>query len=378
MGQGVVRVGVLVNPWSGLGGSLGWKGSDDRGRVLAHFGGQLPERAGDRLVRVVSAVQTAVQESAIDLQWVTLAGQLGGQWVAQVGCDYQALAAPRFSHYPEPNDFGEAVLALAATGVDLLVFVGGDGTARLVVDHWPADRPVLGIPAGVKMHSGVYATSIVDAVGVLTGFVQGRLTQLQQQEVRDLDEVRYAKGEIGTTLYGELWVPQLPEALPGTKLASPTNDELVQVEIGAYCVDELDFSGPIIVGPGTTALAVKQALGIEGTLLGVDIIHHGQWVGRDVNEAQLLAVVQAQPCWLILGVTGGQGMVLGRGNQQLSEAVLAHLDPDRWWIVATPNKLRELSGGRLRMDLDDECLKRWSGTSKVLVGYDQWVWVVAH
>ena len=360
-------IGVLVNPLAGVGGPFALKGSDDLAAVLAVLNGKLPTRAGERMREVLAAL-LALQSSELSVSFKTVEGLLGGQWCQ--GFPVEIIEMPdavSADALPSEADFVSGVNILEQSDIDLLLFAGGDGTARLVVDALESEVPVLGIPAGVKMHSGVFAVSVKDTIALLADFFNGALTQVVQREIRDLDEMKYRVGEVATQYYGELWVPAALKYVQATKVSGLESDDLVKIEIGAFCQETLAPNNTVILGPGSTTLAVKQALCGEGTLLGMDVIRNGVCVVSDANEEQLWDVVSHQKgVELVLGVTGAQGMVMGRGNQQLSSRVLTHLSPEQWTVVATKSKLKHLSQPHLRLDLD--CPKqreRWSGAKSV-------------
>ncbi len=72
------------------------------------------------------------------------------------------------------RDTRGACAALLEAGIDILLFTGGDGTARDVMDAVDEQVPVIGIPSGVKMHSGVFANTPHDA-GILLKRVGSRI-----------------------------------------------------------------------------------------------------------------------------------------------------------------------------------------------------------
>jgi predicted polyphosphate/ATP-dependent NAD kinase len=112
-----------------------------------------------------------------------------------------------------------------------------------------------------------------------------------------------------------------------------------------------------LFGPGTTTEAVLRRLGQHGTLLGVDAVRDGEVVFRDLDEAGLLTLLDAHDdVALVVGVVGGQGALFGRGNQQLSPAVLRRIGRDRIQILASAEKLHTLDPPWLRVDTGDEAL----------------------
>ena len=73
-------------------------------------------------------------------------------------------------------------------GVGLVVFAGGDGTARDICSVIGERLPVVGIPAGVKIHSGVYAKRPKDAGLLINNFLLGKVKRFTTAEVVDIDE----------------------------------------------------------------------------------------------------------------------------------------------------------------------------------------------
>jgi predicted polyphosphate/ATP-dependent NAD kinase len=224
-------------------------------------------------------------------------------------------------------------------GVSLLLFAGGDGTARDIHDAIGGELPLVGIPTGVKMHSGVFAATPAAAGAAAAAYLRGA-TALHDAEIADADEA------LGTRLYGSARVPAQPALMLGAKASSPVAD----AALDALCAD-MDLSGLVLLGPGTTTAKIAR-----GTLLGVDAFRDGVLVGADLDEAGILALLEGEDARLILGVVGGQGSLLGRGNQQLSPRVLRRLGRDAITVVAAADKLAALQPPVLRVDTGDDAL----------------------
>jgi len=274
------------------------------------------------------------------------------------------------------------------------VFVGGDGTARDVLDGLSAARhserpsiPVLGIPAGVKMHSGVFATSPGAAAALLALLIDGGLVALHQAEVKDIDEVGLRRGEVGSVTYGELSVPAVGGYLQHVKSAGKEVEELVLLEIAAEVAETFAQSTgdaapvvPLVLGPGSTCFAVKEELLASSadstqrgqpTLLGVDVIHNGGLMLKDASADQLVALQKQHPALnVIVSFSRGQGFIIGRGNQQLSPEFLGKLPADALHVVSSRTKLASLDGRPLLVDSGvGEFDQKFSGLRSIISGY---------
>lgn len=357
-----LRVGLLINPVAGLGGALALKGSD-----------QLPvrtltakeSRAYLRAYETLKLLQPYVSQ----LNFFCPSGLMGADAVQSAGFMHQIIYQADI--ISTADDTKKAVCALQEQQLDLLLFVGGDGTARDLCQTG-ISIPVLGIPAGVKMHSGVFAVNPEDAAQLVEKLLSGGGVALEAAEVRDLDEQALQQGKVKTQFYGELQVPVDTRLMQQMKCASPDSDELVQTEIAAWVSENLEQDVLYLFGVGSTCAAIMQQLGHEHTLLGFDAVLNGDLLARDVNAEQILALVQQHKTRIILTATGGQGVLIGRGNQQLSPETLRLVGREALWVVATPNKLKALDGRALRLDTGDSALNReWQGLVTVTTGYEQ-------
>lgn len=345
-----VTLGLIVNPIAGLGGRVGLKGTD---------GPELAREALARGARPVAPERTrrALTRLARERDRVTVvaaAGAMGAEVARASGLETMVLAVPK-SEVTTAEDTREAAAEMADRGVGLLLFAGGDGTARDVVGVVRERIPVLGIPTGVKMQSGVFATGPEAAGDLAARFLLAPDSRVRLTEVVDVDEEALRSGRVSTRLYGVAKVPDDRLRVQHPKLSSQPGDSALDA-LATELADEL--RGLVVFGPGTTTQKVLAALGVEGTLMGVDVVEDGQLIGRDVDEQQLLTLLDDNDARAVLGVVGGQGFLLGRGNQQLSPAVLRRIGLDNIEIVAAQDKLTSLDPPRLRVDTGDPALDR--------------------
>ena len=362
------RLGVVVNPWAGIGGATALKGSDGlavRAEALAR--GAEP-RAPGRMTRTLAGLAS---EGLTVLTW---GGAMGEDAAVAAGLASTVLGAAEGES--TGADTQRAVRALVEAGIDLLLFAGGDGTARDVASALEdlRDPPlVLGVPAGVKMHSGVFAVTPEGAAEVITGLRSGALITRCEGEVRDIDEAAFREGVVKTRFYGALAVPGAPRWVQATKISGREQEPLVLEDIAADIAARMDRSGDTlwVLGPGGTTAAIAAHLGAEKTLLGVDVFQHGACIAEDVTGEALLALCEGKAVALVVTAISGQGHIFGRGNQQLSPAFLRRLAPDQWHIVATRSKLLTLEGRPLQVDTGDPALDRaLSGYRPVITGFE--------
>ena len=360
------KLGVIVNPIAGIGGRVGLKGSDgDETLRRARELGARPESPGRAIegLRVVARVRESIQV-------LTYPGEMGEDECREAGFDPTVMGAIR-SGETTPEDTENAAAEMVAAGVSLILFAGGDGTARNICDAIGETAPVLGIPAGVKIHSAAYAVTPRSAGEAAAGFLEGRLTETRAAEVMDIDEDAFREGVVAAKLYGYLLVPVERRLLQNVKSGGIQWEEHALRRIAEDVVVGMeDDDCYYIVGPGTTTRVLMERLGLENTLLGVDVVRKGRLVANDVSEARLLEIVAENRAKIVVTVIGGQGHVFGRGNQQLSPAVIRKVGRENVIIIATKEKLISLADRPLLVDTGDEALDReLSGYMRVTTGY---------
>ena len=370
-GRGM-RIGVVVNPDAGLGGRLGFKGSDGRAKEAREAGAV--DRSGPRMqqciTKFIDLQQSSLNRIGVNPTFVSWSGRMGGDWLA--GVEYEQRQPSRSES--TATDTAALVLDLVSANVDAILYAGGDGTTRDIVNALHGhDTPLIGVPAGVKMHSGCFATTPNAAAEVLLAFLQGDL-MVAITEVMDLDEEIYQKGEWKVRMYGEAWTPSSPRFMQGAKEQVERASEAETIEGLANHVGNLIEEDPelmIIWGSGGTLRRMGEHLGVQLTLLGIDIQHKGK-IHADLNEAALLEhlVNYEGRRLLLLSPMGGQGFLIGRGNLQLSPDVMRAIGLDSNLGVATPTKLLALSNERIDtgdVSLDEEFQQR--RFVKLLQGY---------
>lgn len=362
------RLGLLVNPYAGVGGPAANKGSDDsRIQALARAG-ELPLTAPGRAQSFFDYLNVP-EDCALTV--VTVPGPMG-EGVLTTGKWSVELTGFHPAEQTTAVDTQNAAQALAARRVDLLVFVGGDGTARDVCSVLPASQPVLGVPAGVKMHSGVYAINPQSAAELVSVLLRGELVNLAPSEVRDIDEEAFRQGKVKSRHFGEMLTPEEGRFVQHVKQGGLEVEELVLLDIAEQLAQELTEDTLLIAGPGSTVFNVLGNWDIEGTLLGVDVLLGKTLLARDVNATALTVYLDDHqgPVRLLITAIGGQGHVIGRGNQQLTPGILRRIGRDNLWVVATKTKLKTLEGRPLVMDSGDPRLDReWQGYLPVMTGF---------
>lgn len=367
LGKQVKKLGLIINPWAGIGGPAGLKGSDGAETVAQALAAGIEPQSHKRAAIALEALNPFRDK----LEILCFAGDMGATTARTLG--FSVCEVGVADSFPStPADTEKAARTIRDAGADLIVFIGGDGTARNIVNALGDNFPVLGIPAGVKMHSACFAISPKAGGEVLRRLMAGQLVDLGEREVRDINEQSFRQGRVSTRYYGELLVPQEGHFLQAVKNAGREVEELAVADIAAEITEELDPDTLYIVGPGSTTLAILNDLGCEGTLLGVDLLCDGALLQADVSAPQIETAIaeHSGPVKILLTAIGGQGHLIGRGNQQLSPKVLREVGRDNLIVVATKTKITELGGCPLLLDSGDPELDRqWSGFIRVVTGY---------
>lgn len=366
--MGLFHIGLIINPLAGLGGPAGFKGSDGMAEQALALG--VEAKAALR-TQTALEVLLPLRER---LEFVTFPGAMGADLLAEMGFAHRVVgelgAGPSSA-----ADTRQAVELLQDAGVALILFAGGDGTARDICAAVREGQPVLGIPAGVKIQSGVYAISPRAAGELTVRLVEGGLVRLSSGEVRDIDESALREGRVTARWYGELTVPQEGGYVQQVKQGGVESEELVLIDLADWLQDSWEADVRYVFGPGSTLHGLAQNLGMQTTLLGVDVVENGQLLACDVTEAQLFELVDGHPARLVVTAIGGQGHIIGRGNQQISPRVLRAIGLDNLRVVATKRKLGTLEGRPLLVDsgdiaLDDafpDVVRVWAGYKEELL-----------
>lgn len=358
-------LGLIVNPVAGLGGRVGLKGSDGaeiqaRARGL---GGQSPAPA-----RAEMALKQLLPLKA-NLEVMTYPGEMGQDVAHRVGFEAIVVGGSP-SGETTAEDTVAAARVMSRRGARLILFAGGDGTARDVLRAVGVSSPVLGIPAGVKILSGSFAATAPGAGDLARRFIQGNVTRLREVEVLDLDEDDYREGRVSPCLYGYLQVPFDQRVLQARKAASGPDERGILQAVAADVVENMQDDIAYIIGPGTTTRPILEMLGLEKTLVGVDVVRNRRLLAQDANEDKLLQILEKHPGRIIVTPIGGQGFLFGRGNLQISPAIIRTVGVGGILVVSSPAKIHELHGRPLLVDSGEvETDRLLSGYVHVITGY---------
>ena len=394
------RLGLIVNPFAGVGGRVGLKGSDGTAIVREALergaARDAPRRARlalERLVRVRDRIEIVTWPGEMGEDEAraagfepTVVGSLSGRPHALEALGEAASHGEDFL-VTSGADTEQATRDLVTAGVELLLFAGGDGTARNVCHALGGDSgapassvhtiPALGIPAGVKIHSAVYANTPAAAGDLAAQFLVERpqAVRLREAEVMDIDEAAFREDRVSARLYGYLHTPFERTLVQGAKAGGVAGDAVALQAIAHEIMNAMQPGVLYLLGPGTTVRAVATELGLPKTLLGVDAVRDRALVASDLGESDILALVEAQPpgaVRIVVTVIGGQGHIFGRGNQQFSAEVIRRVGRDNVIVAATQTKLLTLGGRPLLVDTGDPA------TDASLAGYIKVVTALGH
>jgi predicted polyphosphate/ATP-dependent NAD kinase len=361
------KIGLIINPLAGIGGRVGLKGSDgpDIQQRALEMGAE-PEAGA----RTQQALQVLSGKEG-DLVILAAPGEMGAEAARRAGQAAEVVGEITRGRTTAADTIHAASL-MVEKQVDLLVFSGGDGTARDIYQAVGERFPVVGIPAGVKIHSPVFATQPKSAGELIAAYIKDAGIRLQQAEVIDLDEEAYRQGTIATRLYGYLTIPFHRRWVQNSKAPSPDSEKVQMEAIAWQVVENMQAGKFYVLGPGTTTRAVADQLGFEKTLVGVDVVTREAVVARDVNEAQLLELISPGQACIVVTPVGGQGFLFGRGNQPISPHVISAVDPKNIQVICTPGKLHSFSGRPLLVDTGDpELDAQLSGHITIITGYQE-------
>ena len=385
------KLGLIINPIAGIGGSVALKGSDGENTLSQALALGAQPQANKRVALALSVLLPY----QADIEIYTVNGAMGADCASTLGFStevvYHVAAKSEntaIATVTTAEDTEAAVLALVAEHVDIILFAGGDGTARNVcqqVSNLSSQIPVLGIPAGCKIHSGVYAVTPKAAGRVIELMLTNQLVSLMTADVMDIDESLVRQGIVKAKRFGEMTIPSELRYIQAVKSGGKESDELVLQDIAADVINNMDDE-IFIIGSGSTTEFIMTELALDNTLLGVDIVQHQAVLFHDITEAKLWQFLTEQQqknpqqeIKLVITLIGGQGHIIGRGNQQLSPRILRLIGKENIIIVATKTKLLALNEKPLIVDSGDETLdQELSGFMPITTGYhDQVLYPVA-
>jgi len=366
-------VGLIINPIAGMGGRVGLKGTDG---VIdeAIKRGATPIAPG----RATEFLQTleSLHIAPSRLELVVCPKQMGEDVTRAAGFSYNVVDVT-VTEKTNSDDTKNCVQSLYKAGVRLLVFVGGDGTARDILDAITEnnleDLAVIGVPSGVKMYSGIFVVNPPDAAEVVRLVLDGG-AGVAEFEIMDADEEAFREDRFIIKLYGYMKGPSVPARFQGAKQASPEtiNEHEAQEAIAKYIIEQMIPDGTYILGPGTTVKTLTDLLGVKKTTLGVDVYQHGTMV-QDVNEARIIKLVEDfSKTWIVVSPIGHQGMLFGRGNQQISPGVIERVGREHIFVISTPSKLRGIESETLKVDTGDPSVDELlRGYIRIITDYNE-------
>jgi predicted polyphosphate/ATP-dependent NAD kinase len=362
----VHKVGFLVNPIAGMGGAVGFKGTDGQEILREAIRRGAKPVSLDRGLRFLAEVQ----RTGKGIEFLIAPGRMGENIADQLKLQHETIG--RIERTTTSEDSVRVARLMKKKRADLIVFCGGDGTARDVLKGVGQGFPALGVPAGVKIYSSVFAINPMAAAESTVAFLDDQ-TPKRLGEVVDVDEVAFRKNRLSVKMFGHLTTPDSGTLMQGSKSATGSSEDAELEAIAEYFVEEIDPVGTYILGPGSTVERIAERLGVKKTLLGVDAVKgDGTLLGRDVNEKALLGLVNKDSTRIIISPIGGQGFLFGRGNQQISPEIIRRVGIENIIVVGSRGKIEALHPRRLLTDSgDEETDGQLRGYRRVITGYKE-------
>jgi predicted polyphosphate/ATP-dependent NAD kinase len=360
-GMDMKKIGLIVNPIAGMGGTVGLKGTDAGAHVQAMKMGAKPVTPG-RTEDLLGHIQ-----KLDEIEFLAAPGKMGAHYLEETGIKYQDIG--EIGEETTAEDTIRISRQMMDQAIQLLIFVGGDGTARDIFDAVDSDIPVVAVPAGVKIFSGVFAVNAYAAAALVDAFVDG--AQVSEEEVLDIDEEAYRENRLESKLYGYLMIPKDQDFIQHSKAASSQYASEIENkrDVAEWVVENMQPEILYILGPGTTVKAITDYLELSKTLLGVDALYEGKIIQEDLNENDLLKILDKYPRRrLIITPIGGNGFIFGRGNKQISPQVINRIGKENIIIVGTHEKIEDLDCFRVDTG-DDKVDQELSGFMEVKWGY---------
>jgi len=359
-------LGLTVNPIAGIGGRVGLKGSD--GREILERAIEMGARPEAPARTVIALEKIAPYKDRIEL--VTFAHEMGEDEARACGFEPRVIGEIERGK-TTAEDTKRAARGMMELRVDLILFAGGDGTARDIYSVIGPGIPALGIPCGVKIHSAVYATSPRSAGELAAKYLSEGTgdIRLREAEVMDIDEEAFREDRVSARLYGYLKIPFEKRMVQSPKAGGCAGERAQLEEIAWEVINNMEDDCIYVVGTGTTTRTVMEKLGLKNSLLGVDAVCKRELLGLDLNESQILDVIEGKRAKILVGIIGRQGYIFGRGNQQISPQVIKRVGRDNIIVIGTMEKIASLGGAPLRVDTGDaEADRILSGYIQVITG----------
>jgi predicted polyphosphate/ATP-dependent NAD kinase len=357
-------IGLIINPIAGMGGRVGLKGTD--GSEILNKAIELGaiKEAPSKAIKAMEKLLPIKDE----LNVLTSSNDMGENQCKYLGFQYEVVYNSKDSS--DYLDTLNAARIIEERGADLIIFVGGDGTARDIYKAVENRVIALGVPAGVKIHSPVYGSTPEFAGELALLYLTDGNLNLKEEEVIDIDEEAFRNNQVRTRLFGYLKIPYKKELLQNKKAPTPLGEEATQKAIALDIIDNMKEEVYYLIGPGTTTRAIMDELGLSNSLLGVDIIRNKEIIKLDCNENDMLRILDNNQGKLIITPTGGQGYLLGRGNQQISPRVITRIGKENLIIVSTNSKIIELKGNPLLVYTGNDNIDRnLTGYYRIKIGY---------